>query len=277
MYSSRLVEGVVVKSVGGRLSVNTENGLVVCSLRGSVNESVYVGDRVVISAGDATVERLLPRKSLLYRPVVANADYVLVVFSAKDPTPSYLLLDRILVAAEEKGITPVICINKCDLGAVDLSRYDNAGYARVFVSAETGDGFDELKTVLKDKITVLAGPSGVGKSSITARLTGESLRVSAVSSAANRGRHTTRHSEFFDLPFGGVLVDSPGFGAMDLSYIDRGDLRHFYPEFEAIEPCRFSDCMHENEPDCKVRDAVKCGIISEDRYETYLRIMEELK
>ncbi len=271
-----MAEGVVFKNIGGRLSVNTADGIVNCTLRGSITENVYVGDRVLISVSDATIEELLPRRTLLYRPVVANADYVLIVFSAKEPTLSYILLDRILVTAEEKGVAPIICINKCDLADVDLSRYDAAGYMRLFVSANTGDGMDELADVLRGKVTVLAGPSGVGKSSIASRLTGERLRVSGVSRAANRGRHTTRHSEFFELPFGGVLIDSPGFGAMDLSYIERTELRHYYPEFQRIAQCRFSDCVHVNEPGCEVRNAVGSGVISGERYGTYLKILEEL-
>lgn len=247
-----------------------------CTIRRAIKGSIYVGDHVEIEVDSKTVERLFPRKSLLYRPVVANADYVLIVFSAKDPSPSYLLLDRILVSAEEKNIEPVICINKIDLADVDLRRYEKAGYECLKVSAEKAVGVERLREVLRDKVTVLAGPSGVGKSSLTSLLTGESLRVSHVSKAANRGRHTTRHSEFFELSFGGILVDSPGFGAMDLSYIEREKLRDYFPEFHDFSGCKFNNCCHTGEPGCAVLEALDQGKISRERYDSYIKILEEI-
>lgn len=270
------LEGTVFKSVGGLFSVKTAEGMKECTLRRAIKGSIYVGDYVEIEEDSKTIERLFPRKSLLYRPVVANADYVLIVFSAKDPSPSFLLLDRILVSAEEKNIEPIICINKIDLADVDLRRYEKAGYECLKVSAEKALGVERLRDVLRDKVTVLAGPSGVGKSSLTSLLTGESLRISHVSRAANRGRHTTRHSEFFELSFGGILVDSPGFGAMDLSYIERERLRDYFPEFQDFSDCKFSNCCHAGEPDCAVSGALDRGEISRERYDSYIRILEEI-
>lgn len=269
-------EGTVFKRVGGLFSVNTNRGMMECTIRRAIKEEVYVGDRVEIDSDSMTIEKLLPRKSLLYRPVVANADYVLIVFSAKDPSPSFLLLDRILVSAEEKNISPIICINKIDLGDVDLQRYERAGYPCLKVSAETLRGMDELEEILRGKVSVLAGPSGVGKSSITAILTGESVRISHVSKAANRGRHTTRHSEFFELSRGGILVDSPGFGAMDLSYIEKERLRDYFPEFQAVSECKFSNCSHNGEPGCAVMEALNLGRLSPERYSSYIKILEEI-
>lgn len=274
---SRFREGVVYRSVGGMLLVKTSAGMVSCSIRRAIKGSIYVGDRVQIDSELHTVEKLFPRKSLLYRPVVANADYVLLVFSAKEPTPSFLLLDRMLVSAEEKEISPLICINKSDLADVDLRRYEKSGYETMKVSVETGFGMEALRARLKDKVTVLAGPSGVGKSSLASAMIGAPLRISHVSKAANRGRHTTRHSEFFELPFGGVLVDSPGFGAMDLSHIGRENLKRYFPEFHLAEGCRFTDCIHAGEPGCAVTEAVRRGEIPEERYQSYIRMLEDVK
>lgn len=271
------LEGVVFKSVGGLFSVRTGSGRMDCTMRRAIKGNIYVGDRVEIDSDFMTVEKLLPRTSLLYRPAVANADYVLIVFSAKDPTPSFLLLDRILVSAEEKNITPLICINKIDLADVDLSSYEAAGYDCFKVSVITGCGMSELANALRNKVTVLAGPSGVGKSSMTSFFTGESVRISRVSKVANRGRHTTRHSEFFELSFGGILVDSPGFGAMDLSYIGRENLRDFFPEFQKFPECKFQDCIHTGEPGCVVIKALNEGRISRERYNSYIKILEEMK
>ncbi len=247
-----------------------------CSIRGGLKNKVYVGDIVVVDTEYSTVERVLPRKNLLYRPVVANVDYALIVMSAREPTPSYLLLDRMLVSAEYEDIQPIICINKTELADVDLGRYSCSGYETVKVSAYRKEGFDQLKPLLKDKITVLAGPSGVGKSSITSLLIGEELRVGAVSSAANRGKHTTRHSEFFELPFGGVVVDSPGFGAMDLSYIEQEDLKALFPEFCDVSLCKFNDCLHVGESGCAVVAAAEGGRFPKERYESYLKLMKEV-
>lgn len=268
--------GIVYRSVGGLFTVKTEEGVFDCSLRRAIKDNIYVGDEVMIDCGHRTIEELFPRRHLLYRPPVANADHVLIVCSAKEPTPSFLLMDRMLVAAEEKHLTPILCVNKIDLGDIDLSRYEKSGYLCLKVSAVTGSGADELRRVLKDRITVLSGPSGVGKSSLTAFLTGRDVRISHVSKAANRGRHTTRHSEFFELPFGGLLVDSPGFGAMDLRHIGREELRHYFPEFGTLPPCRFSDCIHVNEPECEVLKAVREGDLSISRYQSYLKILEEM-
>ncbi len=254
----------------------TEQGAYDCSIRGGLKNKLYVGDMVIIDVECRTVDRVLPRKNQLYRPVVANVDYALIVMSAKEPTPSYLLLDRMLVSAEYEDIEPIICINKIELADVDLNRYSGSGYRIIKVSSYTKQGLDELEELLTDKITVLAGPSGVGKSSITSLLIGEELRVGEVSSAANRGKHTTRHSEFFELPSGGMVVDSPGFGAMDLSYIQREELKELFPEFDDFSNCKFNDCLHVGEIGCVVAPAAESGLFPKERYESYLKLMNEV-
>ncbi len=251
--------------------------IVECSIRGGLKESVYVGDRVLIDYETKTVDKLLPRKNLLYRPVVANADYVLIVMAAKDPTPSYLLLDRMLVSAEYADVEPIICINKLDLADVDMSRYEKTGYQILKISVENGEGFEDLESILNGKVTVLAGPSGVGKSSMTSRIIGEELRVGEVSSAANRGKHTTRHSELFELSGGGILVDSPGFGAMNLNYIEREELRDLFPEFDSVPDCKFKDCLHIGELGCQVEVAANQGSFPKERYDSYRKLIEETK
>lgn len=267
--------GAVYKNVGGTIYVKYGDAVLPCRIRGAIRESIFVGDLVEIDVRRATVERLIPRRNLLHRPVIANVDYVLIVFSAKDPTPSFLLLDRILVAAEHEGIVPILCMNKTDLADVDLGMYEGAGYRCFKISVAENRGVDALRGLLKDRITVLAGPSGVGKSSLTSLLIGEALRTSEVSRAANRGRHTTRHSEMFELPQGGLLVDSPGFGAMNLHHVGREGIRPCYPEFRG-RICRFADCTHRGEPDCSVRAAAENGEIPQERYRNYLKILEEL-
>lgn len=270
--------GSVFRNLGGTVRVRTEEGFYDCKIRGSLQDGICIGDRVVIDTDHLTVEKRLERRNQLLRPVVANVEYVLLVFAASDPSISYTLLDKMLVTAEHAGIEPVICINKMDLDPASLqevqARYALAGYLVISTAAETGEGIETVKELLKGKITVLAGPSGVGKTTILSKLTGLALRTGEVSKAANRGKHTTRHSEFYELECGGILADSPGFGAVDLSYVGKDLMRECFPEFAPYKDCKFADCMHVNEPGCAVRAAVEEGKIPSERYESYLRIME---
>lgn len=270
--------GSVFRNLGGTVRVRTEEGFYDCKIRGSLQDGICIGDRVVIDTQHLTVERRLERKNKLLRPVVANVEYVLLVFAASDPSISYTLLDKMLVTAEHAGIEPVICINKNDLDAAVAeevkNRYACAGYHVISVAAEAGEGIDRVKALLKNRVAVLAGPSGVGKTTILSKLTGLTLRTGEVSRAANRGKHTTRHSEFYELDCGGVIADSPGFGAVDLSYVGKEMMRDCFPEFAPYKDCKFADCTHTNEPGCVVRAAVEQGKIPIARYESYLRIME---
>lgn len=267
--------GVIYKNVGGIAKVRVDGGFCDCTIRGSLTDEIYVGDRVRINLETKTIDELLERKNLLFRPNVANVDYALIFFSAAKPSPSFLLMDRMLVAAEAESIEPIICINKIDLADIDMSRYEKSGYRMVKLSAETGEGVEELRNLIREKVSVLSGPSGAGKSTITSAITGREVVVGEVSRAANRGRHTTRHTEFFELDCGGLLVDSPGFGAIDLASVGIENLRDCFPELRGYK-CRFADCTHVHEPGCTVREAVERGEIPRERYESYTRIMEDL-
>lgn len=272
------VVGSVFRNIGGSVRVKTSEGFYDCKIRGSLQDGICVGDRVVIDTEHLTVEKRLERKNQLLRPVVANVEFVLLVFAASDPSISYTLLDKMLVTAEHAGIEPIICINKMDLDPSSLSevqnRYAAAGYHVISTSAEAGEGINVLKDLLRGRVAVLAGPSGVGKTTILSKLTGLMLRTGEVSKVANRGKHTTRHSEFYELEGGGVIADSPGFGAVDLAYVGKDMMRECFPEFAPHRDCKFADCTHVNEPGCAVRAAVEAGKIPLERYESYLRIME---
>lgn len=271
--------GVVYKGIGGLYHVRISGRTLQCKARGRIKKDsqiIAVGDMVEVDMAEATIERILPRKNIFHRPTVANVEYALVVFAAASPSPSFLLMDKILLTAENAFIEPVLCINKTDLGTVDMARYAKSGYSIKYVSAATGEGIEELSKFLEGKTTVMSGPSGAGKSSLINAITGRQAVTGAVSGSANRGRHTTRHSELYELSGGGILADSPGFGAMNLSYIPKEEIRELFPEFIPFRTCRYKDCIHIAEPECAVREAAGQGSFPAERYKSYLKIMEEL-
>lgn len=272
--------GVIRKGVGGRYNVLLSSGeLVECTVRGKLklgDESIVVGDKVLVDRSKKTIESILARDNMLLRPVVANVEAALIVFSSATPSLSYNLLDKILITCEYEFVEPIICINKIDLADVNLDRYSMSGYKIFRVSAKNNIGFDDLVKTISGKTVVLAGPSGVGKSSIINAITGMVLKTGDVSDAANRGKHTTRHTEFFDLPSGGILVDAPGFGALDLDYIKREEVWELYPEFRVYRGCKFNNCLHLDEPECAIRKAAESGNFPMERYISYQKIMEEL-
>jgi ribosome biogenesis GTPase len=258
---------------------------------------VAVGDEVIASgdgAGRGIVETVLPRRSVLARPdvfyghlqqvIVANADQVLVVASWRDPPLWPELLDRYLIAAERSGLAPIVCINKTDL-AEDISAcrtalrpYLGLGYRVLLTSALTEEGVDRLRETLQDKTTVLAGMSGVGKSSLlNAVQPGLQLRTAQVSDYSHTGRHTTAQVNLLRLEIGGYVVDTPGIREFGVAGLRRKDLIDFYPELAAMEgQCRFKDCSHTHEPGCAVRDAVGQDRAFETRYRSYQQIYESL-
>ncbi len=282
-----LVEGLVVKAYGGFYYIHDGETEWECSLRGRLRhekQQVLVGDRVEVKPGSehkGVVEKVLPRRSSLKRPAVANVDQAVIVFSLREPDPTPGLLERFLISARLNQIDPLICFNKVDLTnevQVELvSRYQQT-YPVVVTSARTGEGLERLRQLLAGKVSVFAGPSGVGKSSILNTLIpGLRLRTGEVSAKLKGGRHTTRHVQLISLPEGGFVADTPGFTSLDLPDIKPEKLAEFFPEISGYDQgCYFAGCLHFKEPGCSIREAVEAGEIGEARYRQYREFLEEL-
>ncbi len=280
----------VIKMYNGfyYLQVAGQEELLSCRLRGRIKRNkgaVVTGDYVeyqMLEDGTGVIERCLPRRTLLKRPAVANIDQVLITFAARQPDLNQLLLNRFLVLAEWSGIPEiVICINKCDLleeKADFLQDYVQAGYKLLMVSAQEGQGIQELKNLLTGRVTVFAGPSGVGKSSLLNAVDSNlELATGKISDKIKRGKHTTRAACLLPLPEGGTVVDTPGFSAAELENIDKAQLAHYFPEFRPyIEKCYYNTCTHSHEPGCAVKEAVAAGAICQARYEAYLNILQTI-
>ena len=244
-----------------------------------LGDSPVVGDNVIyeIRDGKAIIENILPRKNYLIRPLIANVDQALIVMSAKDPEFSSTLVDRLIFLIVHAQIEPLICITKMDLS--DDSIYDyigdyrRSGYKVILIDKENDD--HELGEILKDKITVLTGQSGVGKSTLLNKLNPEfNLKTQKTSKALCRGKHTTRHCELHEV-CGGLVGDTPGFSSLDFNEMDAYQLRDSVPEFnDYINSCKFNDCLHQNEPGCKVKEAVNKNEISSIRYKNYLDVLK---
>lgn len=280
----------VIKMYNGfyYLQVAGQEELLSCRLRGRIKRNkgaVVTGDYVeyqMLEDGTGVIESCLPRRTLLKRPAVANIDQVLITFAARQPDLNQLLLNRFLVLAEWSGIPEiVICINKCDLleeKADFLQDYVQAGYKLLMVSAQEGQGIQELKNLLTGRVTVFAGPSGVGKSSLLNAVDSNlELATGKISDKIKRGKHTTRAACLLPLPEGGTVVDTPGFSAAELENIDKAQLAHYFLEFRPyIEKCYYNTCTHSHEPDCAVKEAVAAGAICQARYEAYLNILQTI-
>ncbi len=267
-----------------RLDVQESAPHLLCTRRArlkKIGQQVMVGDRVEIEepdwgGGRGAIANVLPRQTVLERPPVANAQQILLVFALEEPTLDPFQLSRFLVKAESTGLDVCLCLNKKDLLTPKQltqwrDRLSSWGYQPVFISVRTGTGLEELSTQHNQKITVVAGPSGVGKSSLINQLIPTAnLRVGAVSGKLGRGRHTTRHVELFELPTSGLLADTPGFNQPDLDCTPE-ELAYYFPEARqrlAVASCQFSDCLHRDEPNCAVRGEW-------ERYEHYLNFLEE--
>lgn len=284
--------GKIIKGIAGFYYVDDGRESYECRARGIFRNNglkPLVGDLVeftVLDEGgrEGSVTDILPRKNQLIRPAVANVDQALVIFSVTSPEPNLNLLDRFLVMMAVHGIGTVICFNKTDLtreedqerlGAI----YAAAGYPVYFTSALKGRGIDDLRGLVGGKTTVLAGPSGVGKSSLTNLLFPEAeMETGGISQKIQRGKHTTRHSQLFKMGKDTYMMDTPGFSSMYLEDVRCGGLKEYFPEFAAFqEACRFLGCVHVGEPVCGVKEAVRGGGISKSRYDNYLLLYQELK
>ncbi len=279
--------GRIVRSLSGFYDVQTENGLVTCRGRGHLRRgslTPLTGDLVEISAekGKGMVEAVLPRKNSFVRPAVANID-ALVIFAANvNPVTEPFLIDRVAAIAGDKEVPVYLCVNKCDLDpAVDLIRiYTAAGFPVIRASAETGEGVDALRELIRGKLVAFTGNSGVGKSSMLNRLCPElGLATGEVSEKLGRGRHTTRHVELYALGDDTFVVDTPGFSSFDTDQMElmlKENLQYAFPDFGVhLQNCQFRDCSHRAEPGCGVRAAVDGGQIQMTRYQSYLRLYEK--
>ncbi len=247
-----------------------------------------VGDEVEIDVLDqekklGNIRKLLPRHSELIRPAVANVDQALVIFSIAQPKPGFNLLDRFLIMMRQQGIESIICLNKADLdqegeGERYCRIYAACGYRTLEVSARQAQGIDSLRAMLEGKVTVVAGPSGVGKSSIINCLQSDIvMETGEISTKIQRGKHTTRHSELIALGDVAYILDTPGFSSLGLFDLDKRALAGYYPEFaEHVKSCRYGDCTHVSEPDCGVKAALEAGDISRMRYGNYCLLFDEL-
>lgn len=284
--------GNILKGIGGFYYVLSGEETYECRARGVFRRNDIIplpGDRVDFSIIDiekkkGSLDAILPRYSQLTRPAVANVNQVITVLAAKSPPPDFLLLDKLLVTAAKENIKSVICLNKLDLdGDHEYARivetYKDAGYGHVLTSTKTGEGLEELGEILKSRITVLAGQSGVGKSTLlNCIMNSLVMQTGALSSKIERGRHTTRHAELVPLDGGGFIVDTPGFSSFELEEIEYDELQQYYPEFaRTTGGCRFSRCSHISEPECRVKEAVYSGVIDAGRYERYVELYGYLK
>ena len=283
-------EGRIQKALSGFYYVNTGAEVLTCRARGKFRKegvSPLVGDRVEVrelGGGEGIVEAVLPRKNAFARPAVANIDQLVVIASGAIPKTDPFLIDRVASIAALKGCDVVVVLNKCDLdGADELYRiYSGAGFPTLRVSAETGEGIEDLKPLIAGKLSAFTGNSGVGKSSILNALDPAfHIQVGDVSQALGRGRHTTRHVELFRLACGADVVDSPGFSSFETDELNL-ELKHRLPEtFVEFRPyldrCRFVGCSHTKETGCAVLEAVRAGEIQRSRHASYVRLYEELK
>lgn len=292
------MQGKIIKGIAGFYYVCVTNPaedtteIYECKAKGIFRKDgtkPLVGDDVEMEvldedAGKGNIQKILPRKNALIRPAVANVDQALVIFAAAKPAPNFNLLDRFLIMMAEQELPCIICFNKQDIVDEEerqklTSVYENCGCQVVFASATKGEGTEEIRALLRGKTTTVAGPSGVGKSSMVNSLCGDTyMETGEISEKIDRGKHTTRHAELLLIGPDTYIVDTPGFSSLSVFNMEKEELKDFYPEFAKYEDeCRFRGCSHISEPDCGVKNALRDGKISPMRYENYVQIYGELK
>lgn len=287
------MQGKIIRGIAGFYYVHVpEIGILECKAKGIFRKNKLkplVGDFVNVSVIDeenkkGNIDEVLERKNELIRPAVANIDQALVVFAVKKPEPNLNLLDRFLIMMEQKEIPCVLVFNKSDLATEEEKQafrkvYENSGCKILFVSAKQNQGIDEVREILSHKTSTVAGPSGVGKSSLINMLQSEiNMETGSISEKIERGKHTTRHTEFIPIGEDTFIMDTPGFSSLAVFDMEKEELEQFYPEFDEYrDTCRFHGCSHTHEPGCSVKEAIAEGKISKERYENYQLIYEELK
>ncbi|MBQ8318596.1 MAG: ribosome small subunit-dependent GTPase A [Lachnospiraceae bacterium] len=301
--SIRPLSGKIIKGVGGFYYVHLQdNRIFECKAKGAFrnrNIKPAVGDNVLMDIIDeqaltGNVVDILSRKNSLIRPAVSNVDQAVIIFALSDPKPNFNLLDRFLIMMDYQQVKTIICFNKADLVSYEdadkvKSIYEACGYDVIITSTYSMgelsgdmvayDGVDRLKTLISGKTTVFAGPSGVGKSSLLNAINPDSqAKTGSISEKIKRGKHTTRHSELISVGVNTYIMDTPGFSSLFVDNMECDELRDYYNEFAKLQgDCRFQGCAHINEPDCKVKEALERGEISQLRYDNYKQLYQELK
>lgn len=290
------MQGKIIKGVGGFYYVRPHHDindvLFECKAKGifrNKNIKPSVGDDVEFEITDraaltGNITAVHERKNTLIRPAVTNVDQAVIIFALSEPEPNFNLLDRFLIMMGMQGVSTIICFNKSDLkdkgyGEEKKSIYEQAGYRVVLCSAYDGLGMETLRELISGKTTVLAGPSGVGKSSILNSLKPDAeAKTGNLSEKIKRGKHTTRHSELIWIKNDTYIMDTPGFSSLYIPDMEEAELKEYYGEFSAYSPgCRYNGCFHINEPDCKVKLALEEGFISQLRYDNYIQLYNEIK
>lgn len=287
MTEKNVVTGTIIKGIGGFYYVKTTDGIIECRARGKFRKDELcpiVGDLVDATLnkdGTGQVSKIHERRNFLIRPGVANVDMLVLVSAAKSPLPDMLLLDKLLVIAESRGIECVLCLNKTDLATTEevqdfISVYEKASYPCILASAKTGEGVDRIQTLIKGKTVAFAGLSGVGKSSLLKRITGVDLETGDVSKI-QRGKHTTRHVELIEAAEA-LVFDTPGFSRLEADEIHATELWQYFPEIADLQgDCKFRTCNHIAEKGCVIKDAVESGAIAQSRYDSYTTLFNRLK
>ena len=286
------MQGKIIKGIAGFYYVNADGVIYECKAKGIFrkdNRKPLVGDDVTFEILDeeqriGSISELLPRKNELIRPAVANVDQAMVIFAVSSPAPNLYLLDRFLIMMEQRGLPCLICFNKVDLVGQDaldkyLTAYRDCGHLVLPVSVKKGMGMEALREKLLGRTTTVAGPSGVGKSSLINLLLGENaMEIGGLSAKIDRGKHTTRHSELLQFDRNSYIFDTPGFSSLEVMGVEKEELAGYYEEFGAYEKfCRYGGCSHVTEPICGIKQAVEEGKISSVRYENYCQLYAELK
>lgn len=286
-----MLEGIIVKGISGFFYVQTASGDVFeCKARGRFRKEKIVpvvGDKVIIETIDKThgiINDIKPRRNMLIRPLVSNIDQAVVVFAIKEPDINFTLLDKLLILIEHDKIDAVICINKSDLdddkNFHSIKKiYESVGYTVLETNALLGNGIDELKKIINGNISVFAGPSGVGKSTLFNSVQDKiKMETGEISEKIRRGKHTTRHAELIQINKDTYLVDTPGFSSIDITFMKPEELQFAFKEFSPWNGmCKYQSCIHDKEVGCEVKEQVKNGIIPKERYDAYISILNELQ